>query len=44
VHLRADKAARFERVALVMSVAQETGLTRIGFVTEPLPADPSKQR
>jgi len=41
VHLRADKAARFERVALVMSVAQEAGLTRIGFVTEPVAADAS---
>ena len=38
VWLRADKAARFERVALVMSLAQEAGLTRIGFVTEPPPA------
>jgi biopolymer transport protein ExbD len=43
VHLRADKAARFERVALVMSVAQETGLTRIGFVTEPAADDASKR-
>jgi len=39
VHLRADKAARFEHVALVLSVAQESGLTKIGFVTEPVAAD-----
>jgi len=35
LHLRADKAARFERVAQVMSAAQDAGLTKIGFVTEP---------
>ncbi len=35
LHLRADKATRYERVATVMSVAQEAGLTKIGFVTEP---------
>ena len=38
LHLRADKATRYERLAQVMSAAQEAGLTRIGFVTEP-PAD-----
>jgi biopolymer transport protein ExbD len=43
VQLRVDKAARFERVALVMSVAQETGLTRIGFVTEPVAHDAFKR-
>jgi biopolymer transport protein ExbD len=35
LHLRADKATRYERVAAVMSAAQEAGLARIGFVTEP---------
>jgi biopolymer transport protein ExbD len=35
VHLRADKAARFERVAEVMAAAQDAGLGKIGFVTEP---------
>jgi biopolymer transport protein ExbD len=39
VQLRADRAARFERVALVMSLAQQAGLTKIGFVTEPPPAE-----
>jgi biopolymer transport protein ExbD len=35
VHLRADKATRYERIAFVMSAAQQAGLTKIGFVTEP---------
>ncbi|HVE90229.1 MAG TPA: biopolymer transporter ExbD [Burkholderiaceae bacterium] len=35
VHVRADKATRYERVAFVMSSAQQAGLTKIGFVTEP---------
>lgn len=35
VHLRADKATRYERIAFVMSSAQQAGLTKIGFVTEP---------
>ena len=43
VLLRADKAARFERVALVMSLAQEVGLTRIGFVTEPVQGKTTQQ-
>jgi biopolymer transport protein ExbD len=35
VHLRADKATRYERIAFVMSAAQQSGLTKIGFITEP---------
>lgn len=35
VHVRADKATRYERVAFVMSSAQQAGLSKIGFVTEP---------
>ena len=39
VHLRADKATRYERIAFVLSTAQQAGLAKIGFVTEPaLPA------
>ena len=38
VHVRADKATRYERVAFVMSAAQQAGLTKIGFVTEPASA------
>ena len=43
VHLRADKVARFERVAEVMAAAQDAGLSKIGFVTEP-PTDPAKAK
>jgi len=35
VHLRADKSTRYETLAKLMGAAQEAGLTRIGFVTEP---------
>jgi biopolymer transport protein ExbD len=35
LHLRADKRTRYERIAAVLSAAQEAGLARIGFVTEP---------
>ena len=37
IQLRADKATRYERIALLLSAAQEAGLTRLGFVTEPIP-------
>ena len=37
LHIRADRNARYESVALVMSVAAKAGLTRIGFVTDPAP-------
>ncbi|MDP2132627.1 MAG: biopolymer transporter ExbD [Sulfuritalea sp.] len=33
LHLRADRNARYENVAQVMSTAAKAGLTRIGFVT-----------
>ena len=35
LHIRADRLARYELVAQVMSAAAKAGLTRIGFVTEP---------
>ena len=35
LHLRADKATRYEQLARVMAAAQKAGLTRIGFVTDP---------
>ncbi len=35
LHLRADKDTRYDRLARVMAAAQEAGLTRLGFVTEP---------
>jgi biopolymer transport protein ExbD len=42
LHLRADKATRYERLAQVMAAAQKSGLTRIGFVTEPVEAAAGK--
>jgi len=46
VNVRADKATRYERVAFVMSSAQQAGLTKIGFVTEPvsIPAEAPARR
>ena len=35
LHIRADRNARYESVAQVMSQAASAGLVRIGFVTDP---------
>ena len=35
LHIRGDKAVRYERVALLMAAAQQAGLKKIGFITEP---------
>jgi biopolymer transport protein ExbD len=35
LHLRADRATRYEAVTEVMALAQKAGLTRIAFVTDP---------
>ncbi|WP_206999253.1 ExbD/TolR family protein [Trinickia mobilis] len=35
IHLRAARATRYEVIAQVMGAAQQAGLERIGFVTEP---------
>ena len=35
LHIRGDKAVRYERVAEVMAAAQQAGLHKIGFITEP---------
>jgi biopolymer transport protein ExbD len=40
IHLRAARATRYEVIAQVMSAAQQAGLERIGFVTEPPAASP----
>ncbi len=37
LHIRGDKAVRYERVAQAMSAAQQAGLRKIGFITEPKP-------
>mgnify|MGYP001039928233 FL=1 len=34
LHLRADRATRYERVTEVMAIAQAAGITRIAFVTD----------
>ncbi|MCS6786142.1 MAG: biopolymer transporter ExbD [Thiobacillaceae bacterium] len=38
VHIRADGAIAYQRVATVMADAARVGLTRIGFITDPRPA------
>jgi biopolymer transport protein ExbD len=38
LHLRADKATRYERVAFVLAAAQQAGLVKVGFVTQPAAA------
>jgi len=35
LHLRADRETRYQRIAEVMASAQQAGITKIGFVTEP---------
>jgi biopolymer transport protein ExbD len=35
LHIRGDKAVRYERVAEAMAAAQRAGLKKIGFITEP---------
>jgi biopolymer transport protein ExbD len=43
LHLRADRATRYETVAETMSVARRAGLAKIGFVTQPAQAKGSAQ-
>ena len=35
LHIRGDKAVRYERVAQAMAAAQQVGVKKIGFITEP---------
>jgi biopolymer transport protein ExbD len=35
VHIRADAMTRYQQIAEVMSLAAKSGLSRIGFVTDP---------
>ena len=35
LHIRADKAVRYERVAEAIAEAQKAGIRKIGFITEP---------
>jgi biopolymer transport protein ExbD len=36
LHLRAEKTTQYQRLAEVMSAAQNAGVVRIGFITEPV--------
>ena len=35
LHIRGDKNVRYERIAQAMATAQQAGLGKIGFITEP---------
>ena len=35
LHIRGDREVRYERVAQAMAAAQQAGIARIGFITEP---------
>ena len=35
LHIRGDRSVRYERVAQAMAAAQQAGLRKIGFITEP---------
>ena len=35
LHIRGDKAVRYQRVAEAMAAAQQAGIKKIGFITEP---------
>ncbi len=35
LHIRGDKDVRYERVAQAMAAAQQSGIQKIGFITEP---------
>jgi biopolymer transport protein ExbD len=37
LHIRGDRAVRYERVAQAMSAAKRAGIQKIGFVTDPTP-------
>ena len=37
LHIRGDRNVRYERVAQAMALAQQVGLSKIGFITEPKP-------
>jgi biopolymer transport protein ExbD len=45
LHLRADKNARYEAIAQLLSAAQQNGLSKISFVTDqPAPSAPNLAR
>jgi biopolymer transport protein ExbD len=42
MHLRADRETRYQKLAEIMSMARNAGLTRLGFVTDPSAGDPDR--
>jgi len=36
LHLRADKETRYQKVAEVMGLAQQAGIKKMGFITQPI--------
>lgn len=42
LQLRADRQVRYQSIAEVMSAAQQAGMTRIGFVTDPSALAPAR--
>jgi len=44
LQLRADAQVRYQRIAEVMSAAQQAGLSRIGFVTDPRITEPRPEQ
>ncbi len=43
IRIRADQNTRYETLAKVMASARRSGMSRIGFITTPAPADPAAQ-
>ncbi|MBV8626477.1 MAG: biopolymer transporter ExbD [Paraburkholderia sp.] len=44
IHLHAERSTRYEVIAQVMGAAQQAGLERIGFVTDPPAASPASRQ
>jgi biopolymer transport protein ExbD len=42
LQLRADKETKYQRLAEIMSAAQQAGISKIGFVTDPKPISVKK--
>ncbi len=40
LHLRADQGTRYQRLAEIMAMARNAGLSKLGFVTEPRAGEP----
>lgn len=42
LHLRADRATRYQKLAEIMSMARNAGIARMGFVTDPTGVEPGR--